>query len=151
MEPLQKLSRRQLEVIQIISAKETPERGVALKHIASALKVSPPSALGHLTPLEALGLVRRHRGKTRLTDRGQGTLGEYHRHHRVAETIFGSLGLPPEETCAAAKEIDLAISHRTVEEVCRAQKHPDECPHGEPIAPCHFSSKQGGHPTSQTA
>ncbi|HEV8050677.1 MAG TPA: iron dependent repressor, metal binding and dimerization domain protein, partial [Thermoplasmata archaeon] len=62
----------------------------------------------------------------------------YQRHHRVAETLFGSLGLPPAATCAAAREIDLAISHRTVEEVCRAQQHPASCPHGDPIAPCHF-------------
>ncbi|MCI4373783.1 MAG: metal-dependent transcriptional regulator, partial [Thermoplasmata archaeon] len=68
--------------------------------------------------------------------RGRSTFIEYQRHHRVAETLFGNLGLAPEETCAAAREIDLAISHRTVEEVCRAQQHPVECPHGEPITPC---------------
>jgi Mn-dependent DtxR family transcriptional regulator len=136
METLQRLSRRQVEAIQIISAHETPEHGVALKLIASRLKMSPPSALGHLTPLEAFGLVRRYRGKTRLTERGLATLREYQRHHRVAETLFGTLGLRPEATCAAAKEIDLAISHRTIEEVCRAQQHPTTCPHGEPITPC---------------
>lgn len=140
METLQKLTRRQIESLQVIRARETPDRGVPLNLIARALRLTSPSALAHLTPLEDLGLVERHRGKSRLTPKGRDTLGEYQRHHRVAETLFGSLGLPAAETCAAAREIDLAISHRTVEEVCRAQQHPAACPHGEPIAPCHSST-----------
>jgi Mn-dependent DtxR family transcriptional regulator len=136
METLQRLTRRQLETLQVIVAKETPERGVPLKRIATSLSLTPPSALGRLTPLERLGLVERYRGKSRLTSRGRGTLLEYRRHHRVAETLFGSIGLRPDETCAAAREIDLAISHRTVEEICRAQRHPTACPHGEPIDAC---------------
>lgn len=141
METLQKLTRRQLETLQAILAKESPARGVALKTIATSLRLSAPSALGHLTPLEGLGLVSRYRGKSRLTERGRATLREYQRHHRVAETIFGRLGLAPSETCAAAREIDLAMSHRTVEEVCRAQQHPEACPHGQPIAPCHTAGR----------
>lgn len=145
VETLQKLTRRQLDVLRSVQARETPERGAPLKHIAASLHMTPPSALGHLTPLEDLGLVERHRGKSRLTPRGRTTLLEYQRHHRVAETLFGSLGLPPEASCAAAREIDLAISHRTVEEVCRAQQHPAECPHGAPIAPCRSSTTDRGH------
>jgi Mn-dependent DtxR family transcriptional regulator len=137
MEALQRLTRRQVDTLQAIGRNEGPVRGASLQAVASSLGVSPPSALGHLTPLEGLGLVVRHRGKTRLTPRGRTTLDEYRRHHRVAETLFGNLGLTPSETCVAAREIDLAISHRTVEEVCRAQQHPAACPHGEPIAPCH--------------
>jgi Mn-dependent DtxR family transcriptional regulator len=142
MEPLQRLTRRQLETLQTIGAKETPERGAALKLVAASLHLTAPSALAHMTALEERGLVERHRGKSRLTDRGRRTLLEYRRHHRVAESLFGSLGLTPVETCAAALEIDLAISHRTVEEVCRAQQHPSVCPHGEPISPCH-SAREG--------
>jgi len=143
METLQQLTRRQIDALRSIGVQETPERGVSLKSTAASLKVRPPSALGYLTPLEELGLIERYRGKSRLTARGRHTLGEYQRHHRVAETIFGSLGLPPEETCAAAREIDLAISHRTVEEVCRAQQHPSSCPHGQPIPAC--SSQNGAN------
>lgn len=142
METLQKLTRRQLDTLQVVVARETLGRGVALKLVASATHVSAPSALAHLTPLEELGLVERHRGKTRATSRGRSTLLEYQRHHRVAETLFGQLGLPAAETCVAAREIDLAISHRTVEEICRAQRHPTACPHGEPIGPC-FASADG--------
>jgi Mn-dependent DtxR family transcriptional regulator len=136
METLQKLTRRQLETLQCIGSLETPDRGAPLNRIAASMHVSAPSALGHLTPLEELGLVDRYRGKSRLTDRGRGTLLEYQRHHRVVESLFSSLGLPPSQTCAAAREIDLAISHRTVEEVCRSQAHPTLCPHGEPIPAC---------------
>jgi Mn-dependent DtxR family transcriptional regulator len=142
METLQKLTRRQIDALRTIGARETPERGVPLKVTAASLRVRPPSALGYLTPLEELGLIVRHRGKSRLTHQGRRTLSEYQRHHRVAETIFGSLGLGPSETCAAAREIDLAISHRTVEEVCRAQQHPAACPHGAPIDDC-SSPKEG--------
>lgn len=144
METLQRLTRRQVEALQSIRVYETPERGVALKRIASSLRLSAPSALGHLTPLEGLGLVERYRGKSRLTAKGRATLLEYQRHHRIAETLFGSLGLRPSETCAAAREIDLAISHRTVEEICRAQQHPAECPHGAPIEPCHTPGSTRG-------
>jgi Mn-dependent DtxR family transcriptional regulator len=143
METLQKLTRRQLETLQSIQLLETPERGAPLKRIATSMHVRPPSALGHLTPLEGLGLVERYRGKSRLTARGRGTLLEYQRHHRVVESLFSSVGLSPSETCTAAREIDLAISHRTVEEVCRAKAHPSTCPHGEPIAGC--ASERGGH------
>ena len=136
METLQKLTRRQLEALQAILAKETRERGVSLNSIASSMRVTAPSALGHVTPLEELGLVTRYRGKSRITERGRRTLVEYQRHHRVAETLFGNLGLRPEESCAAAREIDLSISHKTVEQVCAAEGHPTVCPHGEPIAAC---------------
>jgi len=144
METLQRLTRRQLDALQAIGARETPERGASLKLIASSLHLTPPSALGHLTPLESLGLVERYRGKSRLTEKGRSTLLEYRRHHRVAETLFGQLGLPPRASCNAAREIDLAISHRTVEEVCRAERHPTTCPHGELIPPCSTRSESGG-------
>jgi Mn-dependent DtxR family transcriptional regulator len=142
VELLQRLTRRQVEALQAIGARETAERGVSLNALATALKVSAPSALGHLTPVETLGLVTRHRGKTRLTPRGRNTLLEYQRHHRVAESLFGSLGLSPDDVCAAAREVDIAMSHRTVERVCQGEKHPTVCPHGNPIPPC--STDQGG-------
>jgi DtxR family Mn-dependent transcriptional regulator len=136
METLQKLTRRQVEVLQVIARKETRERGVALNAIAAALKFSAPSALGHLTPLEELGLVQRYRGKSRVTPRGRTTLREYERHHRIAESLFSQLGLSPDAVCAAAREVDLALSHSTIERVCGAEGHPSVCPHGQPIAPC---------------
>jgi Mn-dependent DtxR family transcriptional regulator len=142
METLQKLTRRQLETLQAISGRETEDRGVALKAIAASLRLSAPSALGHVTPLEELGLVARYRGKSRVTPRGRATLREYQRHHRVAETMFGRLGLSPEATCAAAREVDLSLSHRTVEQVCAAEGHPSACPHGEPIGAC-STGKEG--------
>lgn len=143
METLERLTRRQVDVLRAIGPRETPERGVSLKSIAALLKVRPPSALEHVTPLEQLGLVERHRGKSRLTTRGRATLLEYERHHRVAETLFGHLGLSPEATCEAAREVDLSISHKTVEKVCAAEGHPTICPHGEPIGAC--STRKGSN------
>jgi DtxR family Mn-dependent transcriptional regulator len=136
MEALARLTRRQLDTLRTIGARETPLQGVSLKAIAASLRVRPPSALGHLTPLETLGLVARHRGKSRLTPRGASTLAEYQRHHRVAENMFRALGLSAQATCDAASEVDLAISHATVERICAAEGHPTVCPHGEPITPC---------------
>jgi Mn-dependent DtxR family transcriptional regulator len=146
METLQKLTRRQVDALQAIVASETAEHGAPLKAIAATLHLTPPSALGHLTPLEELGLVERYRGKSRLTHRGRETLLEYRRHHRVAETLFGNLGLSPEATCIAAREVDLSISHKTVEQVCAAEGHPSVCPHGEPITPCSTRKGGGGAP-----
>ena len=143
METLQQLTRRQIDALRAVATKQTNEHGASLKETAAVLQVRSPSALGYLTPLENLGLIARYRGKSRLTAKGISTLEEYQRHHRVAESLFGSLGLRPEETCSAAREIDLAISHRTVEEVCQAQQHPTECPHGQPIAPCHSPTGTG--------
>jgi DtxR family Mn-dependent transcriptional regulator len=136
VETLQRLTRRQVDALQAISTRESPERGVGLNDIARALRVSPPSALGHLTLLEKLGLVVRHRGKSRLTPRGRTTSIEYLRHHRIAESLFSQLGLPTGDVCAAAHEVDLAMSHRTVERLCQAEQHPTVCPHGDPIPPC---------------
>jgi len=136
MEPLQRLTRRQLEALRFIAAHPAQGRGVALNAIATGLGVSPPSALAHLGPLEELGLIRRFRGKSLITHRGEGCLEEYLRHHRLAESLFARAGLSAEATHAAALEVDLALSHRTVEEICGAGGHPKVCPHGEPIAPC---------------
>jgi DtxR family transcriptional regulator, Mn-dependent transcriptional regulator len=142
METLERLTRRQVDVLRAIAPLESPDGGAPLKAIAASLGVRPPSALAHLTPLEDLGLVERRRGKSRLTSRGRATLSEYARHHRVAETLFGHLGLSPEATCAAAREVDLSLSHRTIERVCAAEGHPSVCPHGEPIPAC-SSRKEG--------
>jgi DtxR family transcriptional regulator, Mn-dependent transcriptional regulator len=136
METLGKLSRRQLDTLHAVASNETLERGVALGTIASSLGVSPPSALGHLTSLEGLQLVSRYRGKSRATQKGRNTLAEYRRHHRIAESLFGNLGLSPREVCRAAQEVDLALSHVTIERLCGAEGHPSVCPHGAPIPPC---------------
>ena len=142
METLQKLTRRQLETLHAVLESEDADHGASLNRIAGRLGVRPPSALSHLTPLETLGLVARHRGKSRITERGRRTLVEYQRHHRVAETLFGRLGLSPDATCAAAREVDLSMSHETVEQICAAEGHPSVCPHGEPIIGC-SSRKEG--------
>ncbi len=144
METLARLTRRQVDVLRAIGPRETAQRGVALKTIASALRVRPPSALGYVTPLETLGLVERYRGKSRLTGRGRATLVEYERHHRVAETLFADVGLSPEASCRAAREVDLALSHATVESVCEGEQHPRVCPHGAPIPVC--ATRKGGEP-----
>ena len=142
METLQRLTRRQIDALAAIGASETAERGVPLKATAAALRVSPPSALDHLSSLEEMGLIVRHRGKSRLTPKGRGTLVEYRRHHRLAESLFSQLGLPPDATCEAAREVDLAISHHTVERICAAEGHPSVCPHGAPITPCSEENRE---------
>jgi Mn-dependent DtxR family transcriptional regulator len=136
METLQRLTRRQVDTLRAIGRLESTPPGVPLMVLAGALGVRPPSALAFLTALESHGLVQRHRGKTQLTGKGRTTLLEYQRHHRLAESLFGQLGLSPEATCHAAREVDLALSHRTVDELCKAEGHPSVCPHGETISPC---------------
>jgi len=142
VEALQRLTRRQLEALRFVARHGADGRGVALNAIAEGLGVRAPSALAHLGPLEELGLIRRFRGKSLLTRRGQTCLDEYLRHHRVAESLFARAGLSAEATHDAALEVDLALSHRTVEEICEASGHPKVCPHGRPISPC--SSSGGG-------
>ncbi|HKN07317.1 MAG TPA: metal-dependent transcriptional regulator [Thermoplasmata archaeon] len=139
MEALQQLTHRQVQALRVIAARQQETRGASLKDIAAGLRVRPPSALAHLGPLEELELISRFRGKSRLTNRGFACLEEYRRHHRIAESLFSRAGLSPEATCRAAREVDLALSHRTVETICAAEGHPPLCPHGEPIAPCHSS------------
>jgi len=136
MELLEQLSRRQVDTLIAVRRGEAGTKGAALNFVAQELGVRPPSALDHLTSLEELGLVSRYRGKSRLTGRGEACLQEYQRHHRVAENLFQSLGLSVAHTHAAALEVDLALSHRTVNRLCEAEGHPKECPHGAPISPC---------------
>jgi DtxR family Mn-dependent transcriptional regulator len=136
MESLQQLTRRQLQALAIIQKLETREKGASLRSVASEMKIRPPSALDHVGALEKLGLVTRYRGKTRLTPSGQECLVDYLRHHRLAERLFSNLGLSPDDCCKAASEVDIAISHKTIERLCRAEGHPPLCPHGEPIPPC---------------
>lgn len=143
MEPLQRLTRRQLTVLEAVGRWPTSDAGVPLNQLARALGVRPPSALAHLRALESERLVRRVAGKTRLTPAGTACLEEYRRHHRVAERLFASMALPPDDACRAALEIDLALSHALVERLCEAEGHPSSCPHGEPIAACHRDDEVG--------
>jgi Mn-dependent DtxR family transcriptional regulator len=136
VELLERLSRRQVETLIAVRRGQVGERGASLNSIAHELGVRPPSALDHLTALEGRNLVSRHRGKSRLTGRGESCLLEYQRHHRVAENLFQRLGLSVAHTHAAALEVDLALSHQTVNRLCEAEGHPKECPHGAPISPC---------------
>jgi Mn-dependent DtxR family transcriptional regulator len=145
VETLQRLTRRQLEALRFVATHATEEHGIPLNTIAEGLGVRAPSALAHLGPLEELGLISRFRGKSAITRRGQTCLDEYLRHHRVAESLFARAGLPADATHAAALEVDLALSHRTVQEICEAEGHPKVCPHGRPIAPCSPSSGGGRH------
>lgn len=144
METLQRLTRRQLEALKVIATRPVEGRGVSLNAIASALGVRAPSALAHLGPLEQLGLIVRSRGKSVVTRRGRVCLDEYLRHHRVAESLFARAGLTADATHSAALEVDLALSHRTVQEICEAEGHPTVCPHGQPISPC-STAGVGGH------
>jgi len=143
VETLQQLTHRQVDALRVIGSRQTDSRGASLNEIATGLRVRPPSALAHLGPLEELGLISRFRGKSRLTRRGFAVLEEYRRHHRVAESLFSRAGLSPEATCRAAREVDLALSHRTVENICAGAGHPSVCPHGARISPC--SSEAGSH------
>ena len=136
METLQRLTRRQLEALRIVASHAGTDHGVSLTLVAAGLRVRPPSALEHLGPLEELGLIRRFRGKSQVTRRGLTCLDEYVRHHRVAESLFARAGLSPQATHHAALEVDLALSHRTVQEICEGSGHPRVCPHGRPIGPC---------------
>jgi len=136
VETLQRLTRRQVDALRFVARQPVEGRGVSLNGVAAGLGVKPPSALALLGPLEELGLVERYRGKSRISRRGQVCLAEYLRHHRVAESLFARVGLSVDATHAAALEVDLALSHRTVEEICEAEGHPEVCPHGNPIAPC---------------
>jgi Mn-dependent DtxR family transcriptional regulator len=140
VETLQRLTRRQLEALRFIAAHEPEGRGLGLNAIADGLGVRAPSALEHLGPLEELGLITRFRGKSQVTRRGLACLEEYLRHHRVAESLFARAGLSADATHVAALEVDLALSHRTVQEICEGEGHPKVCPHGEPIAPCEPST-----------
>jgi DtxR family Mn-dependent transcriptional regulator len=142
VETLQRLTRRQVDALRCLSGRHSDSIGVPLKEIAAALHVQPPTALALLGPLEEHKLIARFRGKSRLTRQGIACLDEYYRHHRVAESLFSRAGLSPEATCEAAREVDLALSHRTVQRICEGAGHPETCPHGEPIPPC--SARKGG-------
>lgn len=136
METLQRLTRRQLEVLQLVERLPATRKGVSLEDIAASLFIKPPSALEHVRALQYMGLVRRVSGKTRITARGRLCLNDYERHHRIAESVFYKMKLPVDEACRAAKEIDMALSHDIVERLCSIQGHPKACPHGKPIPPC---------------
>jgi Mn-dependent transcriptional regulator len=136
VEVLQRLTRRQLEVLQLVETLPATRKGVSLEDIANSLSIKPPSALEHVRTLQFLGLVKRVSGKTRITVRGRACLDDYQRHHRIVENIFYRMKLPADEACRAAREIDMALSHDIVERLCSIQGHPKECPHGKPIPPC---------------
>ncbi len=135
MEILQKLTRKQLTTLQIIDKNSSSTNGVSLKDIASELGVKPPSALELVRVLEDFNLVERTSRKRKLSESGRKCIEEYNRHHRVTEVLFAKL-LDSDSSHKAAREVDMWISHETVDKLCAAEGHPKECPHGHPIMPC---------------
>ncbi|MGC8618314.1 MAG: metal-dependent transcriptional regulator [Thermoplasmata archaeon] len=134
MEPLEMLSRKQLEALKTVASLSNNQKGVPLKIIATALNIRPPSALELLRALENLHLVSRKSGRTKLTKTGLNCLDEYYRHRRVLEVLFFKL-MDQDSSMKAIKEAELAFSHETVQRIWAGEGKPEHCPHGQPIRP----------------
>jgi len=107
------------------------ERFVGSSEVARELGVSKPTSVIMLKRLEAKGLVcyEKRRG-ARITEDGEACLRELDWRHVVIESLLTSVGIPEEEACMAAREMELCVPLSTLVIACRVLGHPSESPCG---------------------
>ncbi|MFW9997304.1 MAG: metal-dependent transcriptional regulator [Candidatus Odinarchaeota archaeon] len=67
--------------------------------------------------------------KVSLTEKGEDTAKEHHRHHRLLEVfLVKELGISKEEACKEAERLMHSVSCETVNRICKKYDHPEQCP-----------------------
>ncbi len=80
------------------------------------------------------GWIRLAEGYIGLTDNGQRRASEIMRRHRLAERLFfETFGLEESLLHENACKIEHTLSPEVTEKICSFLKHPQTCPHGDPI------------------
>jgi DtxR family Mn-dependent transcriptional regulator len=132
---LQDLSPAVQDYLKAIAKAELAGERATTTLIASALRLSAPSATAMLKKLAERGLVERtpYRGVV-LTEPGRKLALEVLRHHRLLERyLVETLGLSVPEAHAEADRLEHALSEDVEARIDAALGFPENDPHGDPI------------------
>jgi len=129
------LTRREVEYLKAAFNILLEKGSVGSLDIANSLGVSCATASETLKKLSEKGMVMREpwRG-VRLTELGLKEVSRIIRNHRVFETYAHKLlSVSLEEACECARRVELHLSDKIVDSMCRILGHPKKCPHNKDI------------------
>lgn len=129
------LTKREAEYLKVIFNLLSERSSIGSLEIANNLGISCATASETLRKLSEKGLVVREpwRG-VRLTGLGLKEVSRIIRNHRIFETYAHNvLLLSLDEACENARNVELYLSERIVDSMCRVLGHPKKCPHNRDI------------------
>ncbi|MEM2587884.1 MAG: metal-dependent transcriptional regulator [Candidatus Bathyarchaeia archaeon] len=130
-----RLTERETEYLKVIFSLLSEKSVVGSLDVANALGVSCATASETLKKLYEKGMIVREpwRGVS-LSELGLREINRIIRNHRVFETYahrFLSVSL--DDACDCARRIELYISDKIIDSMCRVLGHPERCPHNKYI------------------
>ncbi|MEM1514845.1 MAG: metal-dependent transcriptional regulator [Candidatus Bathyarchaeia archaeon] len=129
------LTRREAEYLKAIFDLLSKKGSVGSLDIANNLGISCATASETLKKLSEKGMIVRESWKgARLTDLGFKEISRIIRNHRVFETYaYRFLSVSLDEACECAHRIELYLSDKIVDSMCKILGHPSKCPHNKDI------------------
>jgi DtxR family Mn-dependent transcriptional regulator len=130
-----KITEREIEYLKAIFNLLSGRDSVGSLEVAAAMGVSCATASETLKRLYKKGMLKRKpwRGVS-LSEQGVREVNRVIRNHRIFETYackFLSISL--NDACECASKIELYISDKVINSMCRVLGHPEKCPHNNYI------------------
>lgn len=128
---LTKQDRNCLMIIGKVRSDGFPHR---LSEVAALMGIKPPTLIQNLKRLEGEGLIKRERGMINLTEMGRKEYGALVKNHRVIELMLVNNGVPVDEACRTAEDVDYVMDRQVTEVIFEHLGRPVTCPHGRRIS-----------------
>jgi DtxR family Mn-dependent transcriptional regulator len=125
--------------LRAIHSLEKSKVWVRTTELAEAFGVSPASVTEMIQKMAAEGLLNYapYQG-AKLSVRGRKIVMQILRKHRLLEKLLVDfLGLDAPTACNEASKLELIVTNKVVNSICKAFNHPTVCPCGEPIFSSH--------------
>ncbi len=132
------LTEKEGHYLKFIYRKQIEEsEDVSTSSLANHFEVRPPTVTEILKKLDNKEVLNyeSYRG-VELTEKGISMGKELLRRHRLLELLFSKrFGFDPQESCFEASKIDLHISKKLTNSICKHYDHPQNCPCEKKIYP----------------
>lgn len=130
-----RLTEREVEYLKAVFDLLSKKGDAGSLDVANALGVSCATASETLKKLYEKGMLLREPWKgVSLSELGLREVNRIIRNHRVFETYahkFLSLGLS--DACECARKVEIYLSDKIVDSMCKVLGHPEKCPHDKDI------------------
>lgn len=129
------LTEREAEYLKAILHLISEREVVGSLEVANFMGVSCATASEVLKKLYEKGMLKREpwRGVS-FSDQGMLEVNRILRNHRIFETyVHRFLSISPDEACECANRIELHLSDKIVDSMCRVLGHPEKCIHNNDI------------------
>ncbi|MEM2424784.1 MAG: metal-dependent transcriptional regulator [Candidatus Bathyarchaeia archaeon] len=130
-----RLTEREAEYLKVVFNLLSERDAVGSLEVANALGVSCATASETLKKLYEKGMLEREpwRG-VNLSERGFKEISRIIRNHRVFETyVHKFLSINLDDACECASRVEMHLSDKIVDSMCKVLGHPERCPHNNDI------------------